>query len=372
VVLVAAVGGIAAFSSGDEATATEIYLDGRDETRVGGRDPFAPPAINPGVTVPAQLASNPDAVPPPQPVGGAIAPTNGGEPGLYGGTRDSSVCDIAKLIDFLKNNADKATAWAGTLGVRVADIDSYVRGLTSVLLRADTRVTNHGFENGAATSVQAVLQAGTAVLVDKFGVPRVKCYCGNPLLEPVQSPQRYSGPRWQGFEPNVVQVVQPAPVQITVIVVVDVVTGQPFGRPVGTDGGSDENATLPPRSGPASTTTTIGSPTTTTLAPTTTTRAPSTSTTAPTAPRGNADTAVRLVRDALQRCIDSFGENVSGTADDLGYNATATNQAGVFNVEVSAQTGTERGSWRVDTATGDLTPIDQTAAEVGAQCPELA
>jgi len=367
-VLVAAVAGVAALSSGEEATATEIYLDRRDETRVGRSDPFAPPAINPGVTVPADLATNPDAVPPPQPVGGQIAPTNGGEPGLYGGTRDSSVCDARKLVDFLNANADKARAWAGTLGIRAADIQGYVSGLTSVILRADTRVTNHGFENGAATSVQAVLQAGTAVLVDKFGVPRVKCYCGNPLLEPVESPQKYAGPPWPGFEPNVVQVISPAPVEITVIVVVDVVTGAPFGRPVGTDGASDESATLPPRSTASSTTTTSRPPATTTTPTAPTTTAPATTT----APRGNASTAVRLVHDAIQRCIDSFGGNVTGTADDLDYNATATNQAGVFNVEVSEQTGPERGSWRVDLATGDLTPIDQTAAEVGAQCPELA
>jgi hypothetical protein len=369
VALVAAVGGVVALSSGEEATATEIYLDPRDETRVGDSDPFAPPAVNPEVTVPENLATNPDAVPPPQPVGGQIAPTSGGEPGLYGGTRDSSVCDPTKLIDFLRTNADKARAWAGVVGIRVGDIESYVRGLTSVVLRVDTRVTNHGFENGAATAVQAVLQAGTAVLVDKFGVPRVKCYCGNPLLEPVESPQRYSGPRWAGFQPNVVQVITPAPVQITVIVVVDVVTGQPFGRPVGTDGGRDENAALPPRDTTSSTTTTTRAPTTTTTLPSTTTTAGPTTTTAP---RGNANTAVTLVRDAIQRCIDSFGGSVTGSADDLDYNATATSQAGVFDVEVSERTGSERGGWRVDTRTGDLTPTDQTAAEVGAQCPELA
>jgi hypothetical protein len=77
------------------------------------------------------------------------------------------------------------------------------------------------------------------------------------------------------------------------------------------------------------------------------------------------------VRDAIQRCIDSFGGNVTGTADDLNYNTTPGNQPGVFNVEVSEPNGPERGSWRVDTTTGDLTPLDQTAAEVGSACPEL-
>ena len=31
-------------------------------------------------------------------------------------------------------------------------------------------------------------QAGTAVLVDNHGIPRVKCGCGNPLTEPTNQP----------------------------------------------------------------------------------------------------------------------------------------------------------------------------------------
>ncbi|GAP52775.1 serine/threonine protein kinase [Streptomyces azureus] len=53
------------------------------------------------------------------------------------------------------------------------------------MLRADTGVTNHGFRAGRAAVLQAVLQAGTAVLVDDRGVPRVRCACGNPLRPPV-------------------------------------------------------------------------------------------------------------------------------------------------------------------------------------------
>jgi hypothetical protein len=40
-----------------------------------------------------------------------------------------------------------------------------------VILQRDTRVTNHGFRNGRATPTQSILQAGTAVLVDEYGVP---------------------------------------------------------------------------------------------------------------------------------------------------------------------------------------------------------
>ncbi len=373
VVLIAAVVGVAVLSSGDEATAGEIFLDPRDGTRVGDNDPFAPPSIDPNVVVPKVLATNPNAVPPPAPVGGAIPSTSGAEPGLYGGTRDSSVCDPTKLVAFLQENAAKAKAWANALGVTVADIPTYVTSLTSVLLRADTRVTNHGFANGNASPVQSVLEAGTAVLVDHFGVPRVKCYCGNPLVEPepVKTDPSYRGPQWQGFQPSVVQVVTPAPQPVTVIVVVDVNTGQPFGRPVGTDGGSDANATLPPRDGTSTTTT---APTPTSTSPATTTTRPST-TTQPAG--GNSDAAIKLVRDALQRCIDKVntdegGSPQPGAADTLGYSATSLG-GGAFDVLVTAANNApDRGTWRADTRTGDIVPRDQTASEVGAQCPELA
>jgi len=157
-VLIAGVAGVAVLSSGEEATAGEIFLDPRNGTQVGNFNPFTKPSIDPSVVVPKTLATNPDAVPLPTPIGGAIPTTSGNEPGLYGGTRDSSVCDPTKLVSFLQENADKAKAWANTLGVGVSDISNYVSSLTSVLLRADTRVTNHGFENGKATAVQSVLE----------------------------------------------------------------------------------------------------------------------------------------------------------------------------------------------------------------------
>ena len=85
------------------------------------------------------------------------------------------------MVAFLQANPEKAAAWAGVLGISAASIPGYVAELTPVILRSDTYVTNHGFAGGRATTLTSVLQAGTAVMVDKFGTPRVKCYCGNPL-----------------------------------------------------------------------------------------------------------------------------------------------------------------------------------------------
>ncbi|WP_436789376.1 DUF6777 domain-containing protein [Yinghuangia sp. YIM S10712] len=102
----------------------------------------------------------------------------GDTPGLFGGTRNASVCDKAKLVEFLLTNAVPATRWVKVL--KLADraaIPEYVRKLTPVVLRVDTLVRNHTMD----TSFDAILQAGTAVLVDEFGIPVVKCNCGNPL-----------------------------------------------------------------------------------------------------------------------------------------------------------------------------------------------
>ncbi|GHF01088.1 hypothetical protein GCM10018785_74850 [Streptomyces longispororuber] len=79
---------------------------------------------------------------------------------------------------------------------------AYLRGLTPVVPRADTRVTGHGCRDGRATGHQAVLQARTAVLVDDRGLPRVRCACGNPLLPPdTTTPPRPAAPR-AGEPPN--------------------------------------------------------------------------------------------------------------------------------------------------------------------------
>jgi hypothetical protein len=131
------------------------------------------------------------------------------------------------------------------LGVRPDEIRSYVAGLTPVLLRADTRVTNHGYRDGVATPRQSVLQAGTAVLVDGFGVPRVRCSCGNPLTEPAPLSSSLDaatsngrvvlvGERWAGWDPTTVLVVN-AVDEFDQIVLFDIDTNLSFTTPVGTD-----------------------------------------------------------------------------------------------------------------------------------------
>jgi hypothetical protein len=171
-----------------------------------------------------------------------LGTVDGSTAGLYGGTLNEASCDREKQITFLQANPDKAAAFASVLGIGTDQIPDYMRGLTSVVLRHDTRVTNHGFVDGTATSFQSVLQAGTAVLVDKQGIPRVRCMCGNPLTPPtaIEGDVRYRGQTWPGFALNQTIVINDnVDADIDIFVLVDTLTGGWFDRPTGTDGSLD-------------------------------------------------------------------------------------------------------------------------------------
>ena len=179
---------------------------------------------------------------------------DGDHVGLYGGTLNTTTCDKGQLILFLTQNPDKGAAWAGVLGIPATQIPAYVTGLTSVLLRSDTLVTNHGYANGLATVIPAVLQAGTAVLVDDKGFPVTKCYCGNPLTPPTYySPgyePSYYGPTWQGFSGTSITIIQNSTTIINTYTLVDPRTKQPFERPRGSDGTLDTPTNPTPTTAP--------------------------------------------------------------------------------------------------------------------------
>jgi hypothetical protein len=197
-----------------------------------GANPFTDPTGKDmtGVEPPAGVAGN----------GGGPPTYRGSLPGLYGGTRNYATCDAEKLIVFLEANPDKAAAWSSTLGIRPDQIRRYVHRLTPVLLRTDTRVTNHGFVNGRANAIQSVLEAGTAVFVTRYGEPVVKCYCGNPLTPPIlyQAPV-YVGPRWPRFQTRYITIIERTTTIIETFRLYDPDTGKVFTRPAGTSGAGD-------------------------------------------------------------------------------------------------------------------------------------
>ncbi|WP_328877743.1 DUF6777 domain-containing protein [Streptomyces sp. NBC_00299] len=178
-----------------------------------------------------------------------LQPLSGETPGLYGGTRGAGSCDVRRQIDQLTSDRAKARVFAQAAGIAQASIPAYLRGLTSVVLRADTRVTNHGFRDGMGTGYQSVLQAGTAVLVDHHGVPRVRCACGNPLAPPVDphGTPGTSGRAWSGYRSSQVVVVAPTIRMITNITIINVVDNTWIERSIGHQGHHRDHAVRPPK-----------------------------------------------------------------------------------------------------------------------------
>jgi hypothetical protein len=230
-VVLAASGSLSACGGGSSKSAG---VQGRSEVTA---EPVSSTGANPFT---AAVGSDTAGVKPPAAAaGGAGGPATykGSMPGLYGGTRNHHSCDAEKLISFLEQNPGKAAAWAQTLGIPTSQIRDYVTGLTAVVLRTDTRVTNHGYVDGRATPIQAVLEAGTAVLVDRYGRPVVKCYCGNPLTPPeLLTTPTYSGDRWSDFDTDHLTHIEPSTTTINVFTIYDLETGRTFPRKPGANG----------------------------------------------------------------------------------------------------------------------------------------
>ncbi len=299
------VAGLLALLVGIGAGAVVSTQVGKDDDQAAGEIILAP-AADPGsdpFTQPVSAAPDPKlaqaATPLSAPVtvaaGAATTATAGGTPGLYGGTKDKAACDPQKMVDFLAANPAKAQAWVDALNadpevalpdgskLTVATIPDYVATLTPLVLREDTRVTNHGFKNGKANPLQSVLQKGTAVLVDTKGVPRSKCFCGNPLTPAVASKvaPKYTGSKWPDFDPTKISFIQQNTTVINNFIVTDLATGKTFTLKAGS-----------PVTAPTTTTTSTTAATPTTAATTTTaaatTTAPPTTTAAPTTTIGAA------------------------------------------------------------------------------------
>ncbi|MGP4088914.1 DUF6777 domain-containing protein [Streptomyces sp. KR55] len=172
----------------------------------------------------------------------------GDTPGLYGGTGEQRICDVARLKEFLTDprNHRKAQAWATALDITTAEIPEYLDRLTPVLLRTDTLVKNHDYKKGKSVPFDALLQAGIAVLVDPQGLPAVKCSCGNPLRPFEGDTGRISvrfedgNQEWKGYDRDSVVAVQPAPRTLDRLALVDVDDpDRGISRPVGTTGDDD-------------------------------------------------------------------------------------------------------------------------------------
>jgi hypothetical protein len=148
-----------------------------------GEDPFTEPA---DVEGPETVEVGGEGGAAPAGADGGSADSSVGS-GPYGGSGSDLVCDRELLIESLLAQPERLRAWAEVLDIEPTPkaVGAYIRSLTPVTLSVDTRVTNHTFVDGRALPLQSILAAGTAVLVDKYGRPVVRCRCGNPLLEPI-------------------------------------------------------------------------------------------------------------------------------------------------------------------------------------------
>ncbi|MFF8289559.1 DUF6777 domain-containing protein [Streptomyces sp. NPDC016309] len=220
-----------------------------------GPDPFTDSTAR----EPADAASPSVQVPTTAPPAGdnAVRQYQGSQRGLYGGTKNVASCDVERQIEYLSKEPAKNRAFASALRIQPSTVPDYLRSLTPLRLRADTWVTNHGYRDGAARAYQAVLQAGTAVMVDDHGAPRVRCACGNPLGDPVvprQAPRPVGTP-WPGYSLSNTVVVKPAPQVIKVFVIVDIDTGEYIARRGGDSNADRDKETKAPTASPTRTAT---------------------------------------------------------------------------------------------------------------------
>lgn len=159
---------------------------------------------------------------PDEAVAASIAEVSGDRGDSYGAT--VQVCQFTSLRTLFESDAARGEAWVAamnsdeTLGwgggeLKLADLKAYTDNLTPVVLLADTAVTAHGYVTGASFPVQSVLQAGTLVGIDRYGVPRVRCASGEPLslaAQPEGGSAQFTGQQWQGFDAAKIVRVAPA------------------------------------------------------------------------------------------------------------------------------------------------------------------
>ncbi|NNH69258.1 hypothetical protein HLB23_05130 [Nocardia uniformis] len=224
---------------------TEVYRHGGDAL---GDDPFrGNPAPNSAAVA---VSSNPFGE------GGSQTDRSfsGNEPSFYGGVpnepvggRDDTIAHFGAdrvateaAVDALRS--DEQLRWRGGDTLTVDNFGTYLAELTPVVLRVDVRLTYHLLREGRAIPQQAVLESGTVVLVDVFGIPRIRAISATPLTLPqvVSGPQvSFTGDPWDDFDPSWVFAIRPSDEALAVLALFDLTTAGEFQRPCGTTGDRD-------------------------------------------------------------------------------------------------------------------------------------
>jgi uncharacterized protein DUF6777 len=196
-------------------TSSDVYLE---STNNAGSNPFTPPVGEDQMGL-SRVSTGGD--------------VSGGTPAVYGAMGDKPSCDAPTLLAYLQADPARAGAWAQSLDIAASDIPSFVQTLSPVLLRADTSAIVHGYMDGKFVPYPAILQSGTAVFVNSYGEPTVKCFSGDPLTKGVAVTQAtFVGRAWTGFGPATVIVIQPTQAPVDQRVVLNFVTNETVVRRV--------------------------------------------------------------------------------------------------------------------------------------------
>lgn len=156
------------------------------------------------------------------PVSSDLGPANAltvsaADPGAFG--LSVSGCDRVAFAEGL--TAEQAALWLGPANadptliweggpVAAENIGDYFRQLNTLTLASDTLVTYYSIDGTALTSVPAVLQKGSVVLVDRAGQIRMRCVSGNPVgPAPSDILPVYQGDAWADFDPALVVAIEP-------------------------------------------------------------------------------------------------------------------------------------------------------------------
>lgn len=113
------------------------------------------------------------------------------EKGRLGGGVSKLVCDRELLIRLLRDHPAARREWARIRGIADDEgtVARYIRRLRPATVVRDTRATSYRLAGGRTVPFDAVLKAGSAVLVSRSGAVVVRCRCGNPLSQPSFAPE---------------------------------------------------------------------------------------------------------------------------------------------------------------------------------------
>jgi len=163
----------------------------------------------------------------------SVSPVSAKQTTVYA-SRVESVCDRAKMAAALESNDEARKSWAVLMGVNEDDVAATIDSLTPLVLARDTAVTNSRYRDGRPEWFQAILQAGTPVLVEATGTPRVKCSCGNPLKAPdIPHGAQFRGERWDRFSPSEVISIEGSKDPVGTLPTVDLDTGRAVRTSIG-------------------------------------------------------------------------------------------------------------------------------------------